>query len=123
MHHTTIGTLGATSALGSGLTAMSHMYGAADRAECIATIRAGHTLLDTGECLNIGHVEMLAGEGPARPPTGRRADQHKFWGQRCCRRRIQDRVRSGTVYRPVLSGPTAHPHHAAASERLRDGDR
>jgi aryl-alcohol dehydrogenase-like predicted oxidoreductase len=62
--------LGATgphvSALGLGCMGMSGTYGPADRAECIATIRAaldaGITLIDTGDFYGMGHNEMLIGE-------------------------------------------------------------
>jgi len=49
-----------------GCMGMSGMYGAADRAECIATIRdaidRGVTLLDTGDFYGMGHNELLVGE-------------------------------------------------------------
>ncbi len=62
--------LGATgprvSALGLGCMSMSGMYGAADRAESIATIHAaleaGINLLDTGDFYGMGHNEMLISE-------------------------------------------------------------
>ena len=56
----------ATSQLGLGCMALSGVYGPADRAESIATIRAavdtGVTLLDTGDFYGMGHNEMLLGE-------------------------------------------------------------
>ena len=62
--------LGATgptvSSLGLGLMGMSDLYGPADEAESIATIRAaldaGVTLLDTGDFYGIGHNELLLRE-------------------------------------------------------------
>ena len=54
------------SRVGLGLMAMSGVYGPADRAESIATIRtaldAGITLLDTGDFYGMGHNELLLGE-------------------------------------------------------------
>ena len=62
-------TLGASglqvSALGLGCMGMSDLYGPADEAESIATIRAaldaGVTLFDTGDYYGTGHNEMLLG--------------------------------------------------------------
>jgi len=57
------------SVLGLGCMGMSGMYGPADRAESIATIRAaldaGIDLLDTGDFYGMGHNEMLIGEALA----------------------------------------------------------
>jgi aryl-alcohol dehydrogenase-like predicted oxidoreductase len=54
------------SALGLGAMGMSDLYGPADRAESIATIRAaldaGITLLDTGDFYGMGHNELLIHE-------------------------------------------------------------
>jgi aryl-alcohol dehydrogenase-like predicted oxidoreductase len=54
------------SALGLGCMGMSDLYGPADRAESLATIRAavdaGITLLDTGDFYGMGHNEMLIAE-------------------------------------------------------------
>ena len=54
------------SAIGLGCMAMSGLYGPADEAESIATIRAaldaGITLLDTGDFYGMGHNEMLIRE-------------------------------------------------------------
>src|SRR5580693_2560962 len=54
------------STLGLGCMGMSGMYGPADRAESIATIRtaldAGITLLDTGDFYGMGHNELLIAE-------------------------------------------------------------
>jgi len=51
------------SRFGLGLMGMSGIYGQADEAESIATIRAaldaGVTLLDTGDFYGMGHNEML----------------------------------------------------------------
>jgi len=53
----------AVSALGLGCMGMSDLYGPADEAESVATIRAaldaGVTLLDTGDYYGMGHNEML----------------------------------------------------------------
>ena len=67
MQHRQLGSTGPrVSAIGLGCMAMSGMYGAADRAESIATIHAaleaGITLLDTGDFYGQGHNEMLIGE-------------------------------------------------------------
>ncbi|MCL3820307.1 aldo/keto reductase [Aeromicrobium wangtongii] len=62
----TLGTLGATPAIGLGLMGMSALYGPADRDESIATIHgaldAGITLLDTGDFYAMGHNELLLHE-------------------------------------------------------------
>ena len=54
------------STIGLGCMAMSGLYGPADEAESIATIRAaldaGVTLLDTGDFYGMGHNEMLIRE-------------------------------------------------------------
>ena len=55
------------SAIGLGCMGMSpDLYGAADRAESVATIHAaidaGVTLLDTGDFYGMGHNEMLIAE-------------------------------------------------------------
>ncbi|USX14254.1 aldo/keto reductase [Oxalobacteraceae bacterium OTU3CAMAD1] len=54
------------SQLGLGLMGMSDLYGPADRAESLATIRAaldaGVTLLDTGDFYGMGHNELLLSE-------------------------------------------------------------
>jgi aryl-alcohol dehydrogenase-like predicted oxidoreductase len=89
---TTLGRGGpVVSRAGLGLMGMSSVYGAADGAESIATIRAaldaGVTLLDTGDFYGMGHSEMLLGRalqgvprdsvficvkfGPQRDPGGR----------------------------------------------------
>jgi aryl-alcohol dehydrogenase-like predicted oxidoreductase len=59
------------SAIGLGCMGMSDVYGPADEAEGIETIRAaldiGITLLDTGDFYGMGHNEMLIAprvEGP-----------------------------------------------------------
>jgi len=77
------------SALGLGCMGMSEFYGAADRAESVATIHAaldaGITLFDTGNFYGMGHNELLLAEalqgkraqafiqlklGPRRAPDG-----------------------------------------------------
>jgi aryl-alcohol dehydrogenase-like predicted oxidoreductase len=54
------------SAVGLGCMGMSDLYGPADRAESIATVRAaldaGFTLLDTGDFYGMGHNELLLRE-------------------------------------------------------------
>jgi len=67
MHTTSLGNTGlVTSALGLGCMGMSGMYGACDREEGLATIKAameaGVTLIDTGDFYGMGHNEMLIGE-------------------------------------------------------------
>ena len=66
----TLGRGGLTvSALGLGCMGMSQMYGAADRAESIATIHRsldlGITFLDTADVYGAGHNEELVGEAIA----------------------------------------------------------
>ena len=63
----TLGTTGPTvTALGLGLMGMSDLYGPADEAESVATIRAaldtGLNLLDTGDFYGMGHNELLLRE-------------------------------------------------------------
>ena len=60
----TLGTHGpVVSDIGLGCMGMSDMYGPADDAESVATIRAaldaGLTLLDTGDYYGMGHNELL----------------------------------------------------------------
>jgi aryl-alcohol dehydrogenase-like predicted oxidoreductase len=67
MQTRTLGTTGpAVSALGLGAMGMSGAYGAADRAESIATVHAalesGVTLIDTGDFYAMGHNELLIAE-------------------------------------------------------------
>src|ERR687896_2675928 len=67
MQMRTLGKTGpATSALGLGAMGMSGAYGAADRAESIATVHAalaaGVTLIDTGDFYGMGHNELLLAE-------------------------------------------------------------
>jgi aryl-alcohol dehydrogenase-like predicted oxidoreductase len=64
------------SALGLGCMGMSALYGAADRAESLATVHAaleaGVTLLDTGDFYGMGHNEILIGEALRSAPPSRR---------------------------------------------------
>jgi aryl-alcohol dehydrogenase-like predicted oxidoreductase len=67
MQTRTLGSTGPTvSALGLGAMGMSGAYGAADRAESIATVHAaleaGVTLIDTGDFYAMGHNELLLAE-------------------------------------------------------------
>ncbi len=67
MQTRTLGSTGpAVSELGLGAMGMSGAYGAADRAESIATVHAaleaGVTLLDTGDFYAMGHNELLLAE-------------------------------------------------------------
>jgi aryl-alcohol dehydrogenase-like predicted oxidoreductase len=74
------------SRVGLGLMAMSGIYGPADRAESIATIRAaldaGITLLDTGDFYGMGHNELLLGEALRGVDRDSVFIQVKFGGQR-----------------------------------------
>ncbi|MGH3726166.1 MAG: aldo/keto reductase [Mycobacterium sp.] len=84
MKTTTLGTL-TTSALGLGCMAMSGAYGASDRDEAIATVRAaldaGITLLDTADFYGMGHNELLLGEALRSVPRDRYQLSVKFGGQ------------------------------------------
>ena len=78
MHTRTLGSTGPTvSALGLGCMGMSDLYGPADDAESVATIRAaldaGVTLLDTGDFYGAGHNELLIREALRRPRPRRRS--------------------------------------------------
>ncbi|MFI6656018.1 aldo/keto reductase [Streptomyces sp. NPDC050523] len=85
-----LGTTGPrVSALGLGCMGMSGMYGAADRAESIATVHAaleaGVTLLDTGDFYGMGHNEMLIAEALRTAPAALRENalvSVKFGAQR-----------------------------------------
>ncbi|MGH3394733.1 MAG: aldo/keto reductase [Streptosporangiaceae bacterium] len=74
------------SRVGLGLMAMSGVYGPADRAESIATIRsaldAGITLLDTGDFYGMGHNELLLAEALRGVDRDSVFIQVKFGGQR-----------------------------------------
>jgi aryl-alcohol dehydrogenase-like predicted oxidoreductase len=83
MEQRTLGRTGPTvSALGLGCMGMSDLYGPADRAESIATIRAaldaGITLLDTGDFYGMGHNELLIAEALEGVPRDRYAVSLKF---------------------------------------------
>ena len=71
---------------GLGLMAMSGVYGPADEAESVATIRAaldaGITLLDTGDFYGMGHNEMLLRDALRGVPRDSVFIQVKFGGQR-----------------------------------------
>ncbi|WP_030107156.1 aldo/keto reductase [Actinoalloteichus caeruleus] len=67
MRTRTLGTTGPTvSAMGLGAMGLSGAYGATDRSEAIATVRAaleaGTTLIDTGDFYAMGHNELLLAE-------------------------------------------------------------
>ncbi|MFE4593548.1 aldo/keto reductase [Streptomyces laurentii] len=73
----TLGTTGPrVSTLGLGCMGMSALYGAADRAESIATVHAaldaGVTLLDTGDFYGMGHNELLINEALRTAPAAAR---------------------------------------------------
>jgi aryl-alcohol dehydrogenase-like predicted oxidoreductase len=83
MEQRTLGRTGpVVSALGLGCMGMSDLYGPADRAESIATVRAaldaGITLFDTGDFYGMGHNEMLLAEALAGVPRDRYAISLKF---------------------------------------------
>jgi aryl-alcohol dehydrogenase-like predicted oxidoreductase len=71
---------------GLGLNSMSGVYGPADEAESIATIRAaldaGITLLDTADFYGMGHNELLLREALRGRDRGSAFIQVKFGGQR-----------------------------------------
>jgi aryl-alcohol dehydrogenase-like predicted oxidoreductase len=76
----------AVSRAGLGLMAMSGVYGPADRAESIATVRAaldaGITLLDTGDFYGSGHNELLLRDALRGVPRDSVFIQVKFGVQR-----------------------------------------
>ncbi len=87
METTTLGRGGpAVSRAGLGLMAMSGVYGPADDAESIATIRtaldAGITLLDTGDFYGMGHNELLLARALDGYPRDQVFIQVKFGAQR-----------------------------------------
>jgi len=87
METTTLGRGGpAVSRAGLGLMGMSGIYGQADDAESLATIRAaidaGITLLDTGDFYGMGHNELLLRDALRGIPRESVFIQVKFGGQR-----------------------------------------
>ena len=74
------------SRLGLGLMGMSGVYGPADEAESMATIRAaldaGITLLDTGDFYGMGHNELLLRDALRGADRSGVFIQVKFGGQR-----------------------------------------
>jgi aryl-alcohol dehydrogenase-like predicted oxidoreductase len=74
------------SRMGLGLMGMSGIYGPADEAESLATIRAaldaGITLLDTGDFYGMGHNELLLRDALRGVDRGSVFIQVKFGGQR-----------------------------------------
>ena len=87
METTTLGRGGPqVSRLGLGLMGMSGIYGPADDAEGIATVRAaldaGITLLDTGDFYGMGHNELLLREALREVDRGSVFIGVKFGGQR-----------------------------------------
>jgi aryl-alcohol dehydrogenase-like predicted oxidoreductase len=84
---TTLGRGGpVVSRAGLGLMGMSGIYGAADEAESVATIRAaldaGITLLDTGDFYGMGHNELLLAQVLREVPRESVFIQVKFGGMR-----------------------------------------
>ena len=87
MDRTTLGRGGpVVSRAGLGLMGMSGIYGPADDAESLATIRAGLdagiTLLDTGDFYGMGHNELLLRDVLRGIPRDSVFIQVKFGGQR-----------------------------------------
>ncbi len=87
MQLTTLGRGGpVVSRAGLGLMGMSGIYGAADDAESVATIRAaldaGITLLDTGDFYGMGHNELLLARVLREVPRDSVFVQVKFGGMR-----------------------------------------
>ncbi len=87
METTTLGRGGPmVSRVGLGLMGMSGIYGRADDAESLATIRtaidAGITLLDTGDFYGMGHNELLLHDALRGIPRDSVFIQVKFGGQR-----------------------------------------
>ncbi len=87
MQTTTLGRGGPqVSRAGLGLMGMSGIYGPADDAESVATIRAaldaGITLLDTGDFYGMGHNELLLSRALAEVPRDSVFVQVKFGGMR-----------------------------------------
>src|ERR1700710_195427 len=87
MQTRSLGSTGPTvSALGLGATGMPGMYGPADRAESIATIRAaldaGIDLIDTGDFYGMGHNELLIAEALREVDRDRVLLSVKFGAQR-----------------------------------------
>jgi len=87
MRTTQLGATGpAVSAFGLGCMGMSGTYGAADRAESIATVHAaldaGITLLDTGDFYGMGHNELLIAEALRGRSRDRVLISVKFGAQR-----------------------------------------
>jgi aryl-alcohol dehydrogenase-like predicted oxidoreductase len=74
------------SRVGLGLMGMSGIYGPADDAQSVATIRAaldaGITLLDTGDFYGMGHNELLLGRVLREVPRDSVFVQVKFGGMR-----------------------------------------
>ncbi len=105
------------SRFGLGLMGMSGIYGQADEAESIATIRAaldaGITLLDTGDFYGMGHNEMLLRDALRGVDRDSVFIQVKFGGQRDPRGAF-----IGHRCQPGRGQELAGLHAAAAGHRL-----
>jgi aryl-alcohol dehydrogenase-like predicted oxidoreductase len=100
---------------GLGLMAMSGIYGPADEAQSIATIRAalnaGITLLDTGDFYGMGHNELLLREALRGVDRASVFIQVKFGGQRDPRGALHVRQnrRTGAHSGPASPAPAGRP--------------
>ena len=106
------------SRVGLGLMGMSGIYGPADEAESIATIRAaldaGITLLDTGDFYGMGHNEMLLRDALRGVDRGQRVHPGQVRRPARPARRVHRARRQ-----PGRGQELAGLHAAAARHRLR----